>query len=544
MNPYFFQEECAAAIETAWDDHQSVLSVMATGTGKTRTACMKISEAVARGGRVMILVDQQELVDQWVATIRRTCGIEAQIEQGMNRVSRFYPVRVVVSTFQTQQAGKPPRREKFEPNDYDLLIVDEAHRTATARRLETVNYYRSNTNLRVLALTATADRADGVSLREIAPHVAYRYDIADAIDDGFLVPIRGETVRVPHLDLSVLKTAKGSDYTDEQIATVMSVERVVQETVAGTHQRCQGEPTLLFASTVAHAQVLAEGLAGYAGKDASACVWGDMPRDERKAILDAFRRGDIPYLCSVSVLTTGFDAPVTRNIVMARPTKSRALFCQCIGRGTRVLPGVLDGIGSKEDADRRVEAIAASDKPALNVYSFVGKSASVDLVGPSDVLAGDDIDDEVRVAARAIVNESESSVDPRDAMEEAERRVAEARRLRTEIKSAQVEGQAMDLFGNTGATTGANVGITLGQRQLFQRNKVSDKAMAYLEAHPAEARRLSREIVRRHQAGLATYAQSGHLIRMGYSKSDVRLMSKKRASEILDAAWGKKKVTA
>src|SRR5690606_4703003 len=139
--------------------------------------------------------------------------------------------------------------------------------------------------------------------------------------------------------------------------------------------------------------------------------------------LAAYSRGEIQYLVNCQALTEGFDAPATSCVAMARPTGSRALMAQCIGRGTRVLPGVIDGI---DTAEGRRAAIAASPKPDLLVLDFWGNSGKHKLVGVADALGGREAPEIVDLARRRVREQSPGKpVDMEEELELARQQVEE-----------------------------------------------------------------------------------------------------------------------
>jgi superfamily II DNA or RNA helicase len=115
-------------------------------------------------------------------------------------------------------------------------------------------------------------------------------------------------------------------------------------------------------------------------------------------LVKGFKAGQYQYLFNCAVATEGFDAPVTSTVAIARPTKSRSLYAQMCGRGTRVLPGVVDHLEGEDKAAERRAAIAASKKPRMRVLDFVGNAGKHSLVGPVDVLGGDYTEEEVKAA--------------------------------------------------------------------------------------------------------------------------------------------------
>jgi superfamily II DNA/RNA helicase len=163
------------------------------------------------------------------------------------------------------------------------------------------------------------------------------------------------------------------------------------------------------------------------------------------------RRQVTDFLINVGVATEGFDMPSAAVVAIARPTKSESLYLQMIGRGTRPLPGVVDG---PETADERRAAIAASDKQVCVVLDFVGNSGKHKLISVVDVLAGNDVDPiDLHEALTIAKLESEPQdmeellEKAKQAREEKEKRREEARqkRLSTKHKADRADYTATDV---------------------------------------------------------------------------------------------------
>ena len=327
----------------------------------------------------------------------------------------------------------------------------------TYRRV--IKYFRQNPHLKTLLVTATPQRSDGVGLWNVVDTCAYSMELKTAIDDGWLCPIRQSFVEVHGLDLSAVKTKAGGDLSDGEVErqflgdTDAERERLLHEVAKPSIEQAKGRPLLIFASGVKHATELAAACNAYDGVSAEVVV-GDTNKDERKRIIGRYKTGETNVLVGCGVFTEGFDAPATEVVAMARPTKSLSLYLQCIGRGTRPLPGVVDGI---DTAEGRRAAIAASAKPSCVVLDFVGNAGRHKLVSVADCLAGsaaDPLDIEEAIA------EAKELDDPADmeeliekakaAREERQRLAEEAERkrlsTRNRAENCDYSSQDIDLF--------------------------------------------------------------------------------------------------
>lgn len=540
LRPY--QEDAINAVYAADIDHPSSLVVAPTGTGKTVCFVELARRDIERGRRVLIIVDRDELVRQTADAIYRLTGIDPDIEQAGRYASEHYAdlrKPIVIATIQTisrKQENMGRRRfERFDPRAFGRIIVDEAHLSITNSYRKTIHYFRRhNPAMRVTGFTATPMRADGQSLGQVYEHVAYRMDIREAIDQGWLVPVVGHQVIVRSLDLSQLPSKGKRDWTADEIGSLMEDNETLVATVGVLAERARGKPTLVFCARVAHAELLAAMLNSHIGGSCARSISAETPEQDRRQIIEAFRAGEINYLTNCAVLTTGFDAPAVKCVAMCRPTKSKALYTQCIGRGTRPLPGVVDGL--ETDAERR-DAIAASDKPEVEILSFVGRAGGVDLCGPEDVLAGS-------MEAPEVVQRAKEKADQGDDRPITER-LDEAReeiRLESESRArllvqAEYQTRRDDLFGRGpahGAPMSASGMATPGQMKVLINAGVEKKLLEDLRYDKALAGKVASEIMRRRVQGLATYKQCRVLKRAGYAKHEYAHFTFDQASAVID----------
>jgi len=193
-----YQREAGNAVMDAFKDHSTALVVMPTGCGKT----ILFADIIARfqPGRTMVLAHREELIFQAQHKIHAVTGLRARVEMAALRVDEGVASRqaqVIVSTIQTQVSGRDKKRmEKFLPEDFSLVIVDECHHATSKSYRAAIDHYRTNPRLKVLGVTATPDRTDEEALGQIYETVAYDYEIIEAIQDGWLVPVQQQIIQV------------------------------------------------------------------------------------------------------------------------------------------------------------------------------------------------------------------------------------------------------------------------------------------------------------------------------------------------------------
>ncbi len=238
----------------------------------------------------------------------------------------------------------------------DLVMIDEAHlipgksNTMYRRFLDALSAI--NPALKVIGLTATPFRLDSGMLHEgknaLFTDIAYEAPVRDLIDQGYLSPLISKQPET-RFDVSNVGTRAG-EYIARDLAAAVDHDAITRAAVAEIIAHGQNrESWLVFCSGVEHARHVAE---EFRRREITcATIFGDTPKDERDAIIAAFKRGKIRALASMGVLTTGFNAPAVDLIALLRPTKSAGLYVQMVGRGTRLSPGkenclVLDFAGN------------------------------------------------------------------------------------------------------------------------------------------------------------------------------------------------------
>lgn len=433
LRPY--QEAAIDGVREAFERCHSTLAVMPTGTGKT----ILFAELIRgwRMGRVIVMAHRDELIRQAADKIERVTGEACDIEMGEYRADcrSFYDrAQVVVTSVQTM--SRENRQRRFSPDEFTLLIVDEAHHAVSKSYLSVLEYFKEG-GLKILGVTATPDRTDEAALGRVFDSVAYEYSMVDAIDDGWLVPVQQQFVHVDGLDFGGMKTTAG-DLNQRQLADAMEEEKTAHKIVSSTVEIANGEQTLLFAASVDQA----EQMAAIANRHKPGCadwICGDAvkcPMETRHATLRRFRERDVQFLFNCAVLLEGFDQD-NIGVVVPKATKSRSLYTQMIGRGTRPLSGLVDGI---EEAAERRALIEASCKPHICILDFVGNSGRHKLIHTGDVLGGNYDDAVVAEATRAVG--AKSSRGERADMLAALREAEEARKKKMQWEREHIKAKA------------------------------------------------------------------------------------------------------
>jgi superfamily II DNA or RNA helicase len=412
MQPRDYQLSCAAAVREKLAEFDSTLVEAATGLGKTVIISM-----LARDwpGRVVVVAHRDELIRQAVDKLTAITGEEPGVEMGEERIEQeglLRPPRLVVTSVQTM--SRPGRHARFDPAQFGLLVIDEAHHAVAGSYRAVIDWFRRNPACKLLGVTATPRRADEIALGQVFESVAFRYGIEEAVGDGWLVPVSQRAVKVEGLDFSKVRSLAG-DFHEGELEEILIQEELLHKVAAPTAEIVGDRPALVFCCSVKHAELMAAVLERYR-PGATAWLSGQSDRQTRRETVEAYREGRIQYLLNCGLFLEGFDAPITSAVVMARPTKSVVLYQQVLGRGTRPLPGVVDGL---DTAAGRKAAIAGSAKPNMVALDFVGNSGRHHIVTAADVLGGR-YGIPVREYARETVSEEEREVPVAESLDRAE----------------------------------------------------------------------------------------------------------------------------
>ncbi len=323
LRPY--QQEAKEKIFEAWENVDRTLLVLPTGCGKTIVFAKVTEECVRRGGRVLILAHRGELLEQASDKIAKATGLGCAVEKAEEScLGSWY--RVTVGSVQSLQREK--RLSKFDPEYFNTIIIDEAHHCLSDGYQMVLSHFPQ---AKVLGVTATPDRGDMRNLGQYFESLAYEYTLPRAIREGYLSPIKALTIPLK-MDLTGVALQSG-DFKAGDIATAL--DPYLYQIADEMAKYCQDRKTVVFLPLIKTSQKFREILEEKGFRAAE--VNGNS--QDRAEILEAFDRGEYQVLCNSMLLTEGWDCPSVDCIIVLRPTKVRSLYCQMVGRGTRLSPG-------------------------------------------------------------------------------------------------------------------------------------------------------------------------------------------------------------
>lgn len=324
LRPY--QQEAKDAVFEQWDNGiRKTLLVLPTGCGKTIVFAKVTEDCVRKGGRVLILAHRGELLDQAADKLKKTTGLNSAMEKAESSCLGSW-FRVVVGSVQTLM--REERLGQFPEDYFNTIIIDEAHHCISDSYQKVLKHFPE---AHVLGVTATPDRGDMRNLGQYFESLAYEYTLPKAIKEGYLTPIKALTIPLK-IDMSSVSVQAG-DFKASDIGTALDpyLEGIAQE----MQKYCADKKTVVFLPLVKTSQKFRDVLNNYGFQAAE--VNGDS--QDRAETLADFESGKYNVLCNSMLLTEGWDCPSVDCVVVLRPTKVRSLYCQMVGRGTRLSPG-------------------------------------------------------------------------------------------------------------------------------------------------------------------------------------------------------------
>jgi superfamily II DNA or RNA helicase len=304
------------AIEAIENTEGNCCLQMATGSGKTFTFCeLAKRHFIANVEKVLIIVHRTELLNQAYNSLGERCF---RIEKGVRAIPHDFDYYVaMVETLN--------KRIDFLP-EFGLIIIDECH-IGNFRKLP----FFEKVKTKVVGVTATP--ISEKPLMPIFKKLIQPIELTDLINQKYLVNSEVYGFASDLVEKAKFKIKRG-EYDEKQMEDFYSSEKLVKSVIDAYWSKVPGEKTMIFNVNVAHNEVvynafLAENLPVYS-------ITGSTPDNERKQTIEAFKNNPNAIMCSVGVLTTGYDEPSVEVIILNRATKSLPLYFQMIGRGARI----------------------------------------------------------------------------------------------------------------------------------------------------------------------------------------------------------------
>lgn len=487
LRPY--QVEAKEAILHEWEDKQRTLLVLPTGCGKTVVFADVAKDRTAIG-RVLILAHREELLVQASDKMNKLCGLSCAVEKA-ERTSIGSSEPITVGSVQTMMTEK--RLSQFPKDHFETVIVDEAHHVLAQSYQNVLNHFDS---AKVLGVTATPDRGDMQDLSGYFESLAYEYSLRDAVLQGYLSKIRVQTMPL-NIDMSSVKVSCG----DFQVNDIgHALEPYLEDIADEMAKVCMDRHTVVFLPLVSISQEFRD-ILNRKGFRAAEVNGQSQSREE---ILQEFSDGKFNVLCNSMLLTEGWDCPIVDCIVVLRPTKVRSLYCQMVGRGTRLYPG----------------------KDHLLILDFLWMTGKHDLVHPADIISrsrevADEITAELEDGEEADLFEQEQVA--RDVLNERrnalQRALEESKREREQKQKKLID--PLDFAISIGDDFLIDYVPTFG----WECEPATEKQMSYLNSLQiatvadmckGQASALIERLNKRREMGLCTPKQANRLAKSGF----------------------------
>jgi superfamily II DNA or RNA helicase len=537
--PRPYQIEAFRRILGEFEREPSTFCVLPTGTGKTELMVMLAKHFhLKHGGRTLILAHTDELTSQAFnkLTLR---GIEPALEKAERKALQYIEdarydmleerlVYTVVGSVQTMRG----KRLLTWPRDYfDLIICDEAHRGLAPSYRNIVKHFQT---ARHVGVTATGDKLQPASARKVYRTLAYEYTITQAVDDGYLVRPVGD-LSGEKVDLSGIEVT-GDDFNVAQLEDRISPQ--IESLVNGVREKIGDRQFILFApasaegSKVSPSQIWAAALkkVNIRAEAISGKSWN------RKELLQQFERKEIQGLTNCALLIEGYDYAGVGAVILARPTLSRQLMAQMVGRGLRIDPA-----NGKKDC-LVIDFPWVTELGLVSPLEVMSPSGTVPEVveKAKKLIADGDVTDMMDAIAYA---EELEKIEAAKRAEVARQQAEKELRLNVKIRESKIKWKKSDLIGGKKAIHSIidapahdNVitrflSPSQGQIQKLIAKGVTEADMAGITRRQADA--WLDWMDDRSRSGLCSYKQVRFLMNQGIPKDKAVRYTRQQASDFI-----------
>jgi superfamily II DNA or RNA helicase/HKD family nuclease/SAM-dependent methyltransferase/SOS-response transcriptional repressor LexA len=320
------QEALNALRETREQGYLRGLVVLATGLGKTWLAAFDVKQMGAR--RVLFVAHREEILNQAAETFTR---IQPSARVGFYRgQQRDNQADILCASVQT--LGKAEHLERFKPQHFDYIVVDEFHHASAPTYHRLLQHFAPTF---LLGLTATPDRTDNASILALCDdNLVYSCNLFSGVNEKLLAPFHYYGIFDSDVDYQAIPWRNGR-FDPELLANKLATLGRARHALSQWRLRAQTR-TLAFCASTLHADYMAAHFRKEGVRAAS--VYADSPLSRGEA-LEQLRSGALQVLFSVDLFNEGVDLPLIDTVMMLRPTESKILFLQQLGRGLRKAEG-------------------------------------------------------------------------------------------------------------------------------------------------------------------------------------------------------------
>jgi superfamily II DNA or RNA helicase len=341
--------------------------IMPTGSGKTRIAAIDSSRVDAK--RVLYIAHTHEILDGAEREFAHFYGSDA-VHRGWKYNDLTPTPSIHLSTIQSisRSIGK------IEAQQYDYLVVDEFHHAAAKSYRKLISQVKPSF---LLGLTATPFRGDKQDVVELCKgNIIVSFELRTGIESGILTPYHYYGC-FDDVDYSRLKRFAGV-YSIDDLNKALIIPERDEAIIKKWRTMAEDLPTLAFCCSHEHAKRTVSAFRA-AGVPAAEYL-GTTPMEKRANLIEKLQYGELRVLCAVDVLNEGIDIPFVECLLFLRPTESKRIFFQQLGRGLRRSPSkdkvvVLDFIGNFHNAYRLVEYLGLQPEERV-IFETLGRLRS------------------------------------------------------------------------------------------------------------------------------------------------------------------------
>jgi superfamily II DNA or RNA helicase/HKD family nuclease len=342
IQPRFAQIEALEELQkTLEEEYNKALVVMATGLGKTYLAGFFAQNFE----RILFIAHREEILYQAMNSFENVMPEKRYgFYNGKEKDSHADVIFASIFTLSMKQ-----HLEKFQPDEFDLIIVDESHHAAADSYKRALDYFQPKF---LLGITATPDRNDNKDVYAICDgNVAFRLDFLDAIQRKWLAPFKYYGV-YDDTDYSQI-TWLGTRYDEEELLNAQLRDDLAEK-ILQTWENKKQTRTLGFCSSIKQANFLSNYFNNNGYQTVS--LHSQQLGVNRKKVISQLSKGEIDVIFTVDLFNEGVDIPSVDTLLFVRPTESLTIFTQQIGRGLRIYPEkeacvIIDLIGNYRNAD-------------------------------------------------------------------------------------------------------------------------------------------------------------------------------------------------
>ncbi|WLR51877.1 DEAD/DEAH box helicase [Bacillus tianshenii] len=324
IKPNKMQQSALEGIQSIREAGQNkALIISATGTGKTYLSAFDVRRFAPK--RMLFIVHREQILQKAMSDFKKVLGGVEEDFGILSGTNKQINVKYLFATIQT--ISKTDYLEKFEPNYFDYILIDEVHKAGASSYHKVINYFTPKFSL---GMTATPERTDGFNIYELFDYnIAYEIRLQEALEENILTPFHyfGVTDFEHNGELIDDTTLLSTLVTEERVNHI--IDKIHYYGYSGDKVR-----GLMFCSRKKEVEQLSAALNEKGFR--TFALTGEHSQEERSDCVNQLENGELDYILTVDIFNEGIDIPSINQVVMLRQTQSSIIFIQQLGRGLRL----------------------------------------------------------------------------------------------------------------------------------------------------------------------------------------------------------------